>query len=352
MLNADALDRALLLMQDMPGVSTSGALTAGPQARQTDLLLKVIDAPLFTGVAGLDNFGTRSTGRNRATLDFFVNSAAHLGDQLTGSLIHTEGSDYLRLAATVPVGADGWRVGANASYLKYRLVSADTEALHARGDSSTVGLEASYPLVRARLRNLFASVNLDSKRFDNQAGNATITDYKIDTVTGNLYGNLLDTWGGGGSNNGSLALVQGRVNLDGSPNREADGLTTRAAGSFTKLRYAFSRTQVITEMFSAYGSLSGQAASKNLDSAEKFYLGGAYGVRAYPTSEGGGSDGQLLSLELRARLPYSLAAAAFYDIGRVRVNHDNAFDGGAARNNLTFKGGGASLGWLAETASA
>lgn len=347
-LNADALDRALLLMQDMPGVATSGSLTAGQEARQTDLMLKMTDAPLFSGVGGADNVGTRSTGAARATLDFFLNSAAHLGDQVLGSVIHTEGSDYLRLGATVPVGSDGWRVGANGSYLKYRLTSADTEALHAKGDSATAGLEATYPLVRSRLRNLYASFNVDDKRFDNTAAGATVTDYKIDTVTATLYGNLLDTFGGGASSSASVAFVQGRLNLDGSPNRDADALSTRAAGGFSKVRYAISRTQVISEMFSAYASLAGQAASKNLDSAEKFYLGGAYGVRAYPTSEAGGSDGQLLSLELRARLPYSLAASTFYDYGHVRVNHDNDFSGAAALNSYSMKGAGLALGWLSE----
>lgn len=347
-LNADALDRALLLLQDVPGVSVSGSLAPGEQVSETDLLLKVEDAALFSGVVGLDNTGSRSTGSARATADLFLNSAAHLGDQVAASLIHTEGSDYGRLAATLPVGAGGWRAGANASYLKYRLVEDDLAALQAHGKSSTLGLEATYPLLRARLRNLYAGFNYDSKRFDNLAAGASVTNYRIDAFSASLYGNALDTLGGGGSNNFNLTLVHGNVDLDGSPNRAADALTTRAAGAFTKLRYAASRMQVLSETFSAYAAVSGQAAGKNLDSAEKFYLGGAYGVRAYPANEGGGSSGQLVTAELRARLPHGTALSGFYDWGHVTVNHDNAFAGAALRNSYVLKGAGLTAGWQGE----
>ncbi|MET3132058.1 hemolysin activation/secretion protein [Oxalobacteraceae bacterium GrIS 1.11] len=347
LLNAGALDRALLLLDDMPGVTAEGSLAPGQESNQTDLLLKLGDEPWANGQVSLDNTGSRSTGSTRASADLYVNSPLHLGDQLVANLVHTEGSDYGRLAATLPLGSGGWRAGANASYLRYRLVSDDLAGLHAKGTSSTAGLEASYPLIRARLKNLNLSFNYDDKHFDNQAAASTTTHYKIDAWTLGLNGNLLDKFGGGGSNAGSLALASGKVDLDGSPNQAADALTTRAAGNFTKLRYSASRQQVITEAISVFGALSGQATGKNLDSGEKFYLGGAYGVRAYPSNEGGGSSGQMVNLELRARLPQSLTLTGFYDWGHVHVNQDNDFAGAPALNGYSLKGAGASLAWLA-----
>jgi hemolysin activation/secretion protein len=92
--------------------------------------------------------------------------------------------------------------------------------------------------------------------------------------------------------------------------------------------------------------LNGQVASKNLDSSEKFYLGGPGGVRAYPSSEAGGSDGMLLNVEARLRLSDDVTVSAFYDWGQVRVNHDNDFSGAAANNRLRLQGAGLGLGWV------
>lgn len=346
-LKAQAMDRALLLLDDMPGISTAGSLAPGEQANEVDLVLKIEDEKLINGQIGVDNASARSTGSARLTADLYINSPLRLGDQAVVNLMHTEGSDYARLAYTVPLGAAGWRVGANASHLRYRLVDDALAALDASGTSTTSGVEATYPLIRARLKNLYLALNYDNKRFDNRAAATTITDYKIDTFTIGLNGNVLDQYGGGGSNSASVALVHGKVDLDGSPNARADALTTRTGGSFSKLRYAASRQQVLTEALALYAAFSGQTAGKNLDSAEKFYLGGAYGVRAYPSNEGGGSEGQLLNLELRARLPNNVNLTGFYDWGHVKVNHDNHFPGAPALGSYSLKGAGLSVAWLA-----
>jgi hemolysin activation/secretion protein len=138
------------------------------------------------------------------------------------------------------------------------------------------------------------------------------------------------------------------VNLSGSPNEAADSLTTDTAGSYQKLSFLASRTQVVTERISLYGSLSGQAASKNLDSSEKFYLGGSGGVRAYPADEGGGSEGVLLNLEARGRLPGNFTVTGFFDWGSVRVNKKNDIVGAAIPNTEALKGAGVALGWVAK----
>ena len=100
---------------------------------------------------------------------------------------------------------------------------------------------------------------------------------------------------------------------------------------------------MITDSVSLFGSLSGQAASKNLDSSEKFYLGGASGVRAYPASEGGGAEGHLLTLELRWRLPEGVNLTTFHDSGSVTVNRNNEYSGAASPNDVSLRGSGLSL---------
>lgn len=345
-LNAGALDRALLLAADLPGVVLTGALEEGRRHGETDLVLKLSDKPLLAGSAVLDNVGSRSTGSERVAASLVLGSPLGLGDQFSAQAIHTQGSDYAHLAYTLPAGYDGWRAGANVSRHRYRLTAAEFAALEARGDSGTTGVEASYPLVRSRLGNLYFSTVFERKNFSNESLGAVTTRYASSTLVLSLAGNFFDNWAGGGANSASLVLTRGRLDLEGSPNQAADAVTTQTHGAFAKLRYSVSRQQVVTDQISLYATMSGQQASGNLDSSEKFYLGGAHGVRAYPASEGGGTEGHLLSLELRLRLPEGFNLTAFHDSGRVRVNQRNDFVGASVLNAFGLSGGGLALGWL------
>jgi hemolysin activation/secretion protein len=309
--------------------------------------LTVADGPRVTGDVEADNAGARSTGLGRVIADARLNSLFGLGDRTDAMLLHSLGSDYERAAYSQPVGSGGWRVGINASHLTYRVVTAAFAALDARGTSTTTGAEANYPLWRERLKNLFFTFTVDDKRFDNRSSGAIASAYTVRSASLGLYGNLFDTLGGGGANNASITLEQGNVDLGDSPNEGADSVTTHTAGGFRMLHFSAARQQTLTERFSLYASLSGQTASKNLDSSEKFYLGGSSGVRAYPANEGGGSEGVLLDLEARESLPANFNLTGFFDIGVVQVNKNNGFTGAAAPNSDQLKGLGISLGWTA-----
>lgn len=347
-LNVEAIERALLLLDDLPGVSATGSMRAGRAKGETELALKLADEPLFRTEVGIDNTGSHSTGAERIFANLNVNSPFGFGDLVTANAVHTKGSDYLRLEGSLPVGSDGWRIGVNASYLTYKLVAPEFLALNGNGSSDVVGVLASYPLIRSRLNNLYFNATFDHKTFDNRSLGAVTTRYSADTFTGGLSGNIFDNFGGGGVNSASVAYMDGKLNLAGSPNQALDAATTQADGHYNKLRYSASRQQVLTESVSLYAALSGQLAGKNLDSSEKFYLGGATGVRAYPASEAGGSEGKMLNMELRWRLPGGFSLVPFYDWGRVQVNRNNNFVGAPALNDLTLEGGGLALGWQAD----
>lgn len=343
--NANAIDRALLLIDDLPGTGASASLSPGAHDGETDLLLKLGTKALFNGEVTLDNAGSRSTGSTRLTSSLALNSPLGYGEQATANLLYSEGSQYLRLGASAPLGARGLRLGVSGSALRYRLVSQEFSALDAHGTSYTLGLDASYPLIRSRFSNLYVNLGAEHKRFDNRSDGAVVTRYGVNNLSAGLQGNRYDNWLGGGANVGSVHFVTGKVNLNGSPNQAADALTTRSAGSFNKIRYHFSRRQALTDTVTALASLSGQQANKNLDSSEKFYLGGPYGVRAYPVNEGGGASGQMINLEARAALPHGFTLSGFYDWGQVVVNRHKDFPGAAVINEITLKGAGIAVGW-------
>lgn len=344
-LHAGAIDRALLILQDTPGLRAKANLAAGQAEGETDLLLRLDSTPVLTGDVGLDNTGSRSTGPWRVSGSAQAQSYFGRGDLVSASLVHTQGSDYLRAAVTLPVDPRGARAGVSASTMNYRVISSEFSQLDLQGQSQTVGLDGSYPVIRSTARNLYANATLDFKRYLNRSAAVTTSDYTVWVTTAGLSGSHFDEWAGGGLSSAALTFTLGRVDLGGSPNQATDAATTRTQGQFAKLRLSLGRQQAINRLTSVSASVVGQLANKNLESGEKFYLGGAYGVRAYPSSEAGGSAGLMLNLEARYRFLPSWVASGFYDHGRVTVNRQNDFVGAAAKNSLALQGVGARVGW-------
>lgn len=346
-LNSNSIDRALALVSDLAGVQIQGRLVEGGMNGQTDLLLTLQDAQRVTADVSADNSGARSTGKNRIAANLMFNSPLGMGDQLSLNTLATEGSEYIRLAQTVPVGYSGLRVGANTSHLKYKLISQDYSALQAKGTADSYGFDAVYPFIRTQQSNLNGLLAVDRKHYINQTNSTIASDYESRLLHFGINGSFADAYWGGGRTLMGLTATKGSLDLSKSATQSSDATTTQTAGNFNKLKYAFARDQAIGRGFSIYASLNGQSANKNLDSSEKFYLGGMYGVRAYPTSEGGGSQGQLANLELRSRLGASSTVTGFYDYGRVTVNTNNDYSGALPLNKYALKGYGIAYGYVA-----
>ena len=342
-LNMARIDRLLLTIDDVPGISAVGNLKEGAIEGETDIAIQVADTAHTFGSIDVGNAGARASGSNTITGNLFIDSPAKIGDQLTGSLSHSEGLDYVRFGYSLPLGSNGWRVRLNASNLNYAFIVPEFQAISPKGTSNVLGFEFTYPLLRARARNVYLTLGYDDKKFKNTNDLGTVSDYGLGVYSVAVNGNLTDSFGGGGINVGSLNVATGQVNLAGSPNRISDAATTHTDGGFSRLRYAISREQAVSGSVSVYGALSGQVTSDNLDSSERFYLGGANGVRAYPGSEGGGSEGNLATIELRLRFAGNQTLAGFYDWGDIKVNHNNNFLGNANPNTYSLHGYGLSL---------
>lgn len=337
-LNAKALDRALLLADDLPGVSVVGTLASGTSDGDIALVLRTTDEPFAYGDVGLDNTGARSTGSQRATANLNINSPGGRGELLSMNLLHTQGSEYGRVALTVPDGHNGLRLGVNASSMTYKVIDGPgaNSAAQIQGRSSSMGIDWSTPLVRERLLNLYVSGGLDNKHFYTQDSQVR-SDYETDSLRLGLSGNQFDELGGGGANSASLQMLWGRLS-----NVLAHNQIDTLARQYHKLNYSVSRQQAINAEHSLLLSLQGQLATQVLDSSEKFYIGGAQTVRAYPLSELGGERGQVLTGEWRWRLAPTWLLTAFADLGRMVSLPATVSDPQTA---MVLRGQGLSLGW-------
>ena len=317
-----AVESALLSLSDLPGVEVKSTLRPGTAVGTSDFLVDVAPGPALAGSADFDSFGNRYTGTYRLGASLSWNNPARLGDQATLRVQQSDGGmSYGRIGYQLPVGERATRVGASWSQMHYKL-GENFASLRADGDAGVGSLYLLHPFLRTREASWYGQLQYDDKRLADRVGaTATDTDKKLGNWTYGVNGNLIDGLGGGGSNGLSFAATSGRLSLD-AVSAAIDRATARSAGDFTKWSASFQRTQRVEDDMTASVSWSGQWASKNLDSSEKFSLGGAYGVRAYPQGEASGDEGQLLSLELRKRVSAGWELQGFYDAGWVTANRN------------------------------
>ena len=334
------IDRGILLLQDTPGVATSRAtLQPGASVGTSELLIEVTPASMLSGSATLDNYGNRYTGEYRLGGNFALVSPLGLGDQLSFSALTAgPGLSFGRLAYQIPVGSDGLRLGAAYFDTRYKL-GREFALLDAQGSAKSTSVFAAYPFIRSPLRNLSGTASYETKRLNDRVNSTnTTTDRKVGVTSLGLAGNLQDGWLGGGINTADLTFVMGSLNIASAGALAIDAASAQTNGSYSKAAYGFGRLQRISDTTQLLLSVNGQQASKNLDSSEKFSLGGPTGVRAYPTGEATGDEGIKGTVEMRHSYNANLQVTAFYDFGTVRVNKTSF--GAAASNSKNLAGAG------------
>ena len=278
------LERRLLLLSDLPGVQVSSTLAPGASLGASDLIVEVQPGSRFNGSIDVDNQGNRYTGRNRIGATLNINELAGIGDVASvRAFTSADGLNYGRLAYQGQAGL--LRLGGAYTYMDYKL-GKEFAVLEAKGTAKIASAYGSYPLIRSRSSNLYAQVSYDDKTFqDRTESTGSVNDKTARVWMLNLNGDAKDGWGGGGFSNYSLTYTTGKIDIETPVARLIDSLTVKSNGHFNKLAFNAARLQSLGGETSLFGTLSGQAASKNLDVSEKMGIGGVGGVRAYPGGE-------------------------------------------------------------------
>ena len=116
------MDSALLLLSDIPGVSSLATLKPGVDVGSSDLDIKVDATPRLSGNLSTDNYGNRYTGRVRGGGTVDVNNPLHIGDVLSLSgMTAGDNMNYGRLSYEALLNGQGARLGASYFYLNYAL---------------------------------------------------------------------------------------------------------------------------------------------------------------------------------------------------------------------------------------
>lgn len=346
------LGEALAILNEQPGVDAKLSIAPGKGEAEIDLDVTAADKPLLNWTLGANNTGSAGTGQEQLNGSLALNNPSGGFDAASLQINASQGATFGRADYSRAVGDSGLRLGINASRLDYRLVLATFRALRGEGSASTLGLNASYPLARRSDFNLSLTAAADGKQLVDrtvagETGNRNVTvaslgldGYRVDGP---------DTLLSGGITRFGANFVVGNSDQRNRAALVADRAGRQIQGGFSKLAYSLGRLQSLSEQWSLDAGLRGQFAGNNLDSTERFSLGGPSGVRGYPGGEASGDEGWLLNANLIYSMSDSVRLSSFIDAGGVRINRRtwagwNAGTPGLP-NSYELAGAGLGLDW-------
>ncbi len=305
-LHVGDLERSLMLMGERLGPTTA-ALAPGATTGSTDVILQSAPAQKsWSAQINADNAGNRFSGQERLLLDAAVRDVGTIGDVLSVRTQLASGLQFIGLAYSLPLGHQGWQLDLNASAMNYSLCCSFAP-LQAQGDSQAWGAGLRYPILLLADRSLIAEASYAHKSSEDRTlgiTNANKTTQPLSlglawTYAAALEGSLLQS--------GRLNYTSGQLEQKINPNLNTPKRYNKWRADYSAIFQMSLRQQWLLKA-------AGQAAGSNLDSSEKFSLGGASGVRGWPAGEASGDSGALLTAEWRYQLN-STSRIAGVDLG-------------------------------------
>lgn len=300
-LTSRTLQRTMLLIQDIPGITVGSRFTAmDPETGAATLTIAATIKPV-TATFYLDNRSRLSGLPFTPYLIGQFNDVLGLGDQESVmALLSPRQKDYAfyNVGFSSPVGSDGLSLGASASWAQ----ALDTQTLapyDVRSQTSQLGLTARYPVIRSTDETL----NADAKLYHTHAAYGVLgitlarDNYQALQLGGDYVRAFSPTLGLGGN----LHLVQGLGAGGNGPNTRAN-----VRDDFTKLqgeaRLVYQPMDHVTLIWRA----TAQYATASLFASEQISFGGLQYGRGFNSAEIAGDSGLGFSFQPEYTLPFDL----------------------------------------------
>lgn len=332
-LRIDVLERYLLLANDLSGVKVRTVLSPAAEIGSSHLTM-LVDSRMMNGYASADNFGTRYIGPKQggasATFNQLFNSRSDTSARIT---ITDDGQEleYTAITHNQYIGSTGAKLSVTASNTRSQpdfSSSSSLRTLKIEGNSTAVNVALSYPIIRSRQKNFYATLKFDYLNSETLSSGNVLFNDRIRSLRFNLAYDFNDSWQG--HNTMDIELSKGIGILNPTPRHNPNA--SRGAGTdgvgrpdYAKLTGHISREQWFTPKVSFLLSAKGQRTLFNnaLLSSEEFGVGGNQYGRGYDSSEITGDSGLAGKAELRYStfpewkyLPVKyLQLYSFYDAG-------------------------------------
>ena len=349
------LERALLLVGDMPGLRVTGSRLVRQDG--FGILLVTVEADRRSAYVQIDNRGSDEVGPVRSTLIATAREVAQSGDEVTliASQTPLQPSEFVFVRAryAAPLDARGTIATVSGSIARSRPGGSLTP-LKVEGNSADAAIGVQHPLLRTRARSLWLGGELRAIGTDQYLLGSSLRRDRLVTLSGTLTGAAMLAGGAARAElTTNVGLPVGAVTRAGSP------LASRSDGDarFATLSFAADWTTSLGKPFSLVVAGAGQLASRPLLAVAEIGLGGPAFGRGYDYAERTGDQGILGAVELRAdigRLPGGIVDRTqlygFVDGGTV-----GNLRGGEGGGSLMSTGMGARIGtgrfdWLVEVA--
>lgn len=327
-LNVKDLERYMLLINDLPGISARGVLSPSPTRPGAADLNILVARDAFDGLIGIDNYGTRYLGPVQLSGAAAFNSLLGHNERLTAQAVVApepgEGFElgYAALGYEQPLLPNGLKMALAGNYTAtnpgYTLDEFDV-----RGYSRLLSATLSYPLIRTRATSLYTSVSFDMRNVNTSNNFEDTRKDRIRALRASTRLEHLDTLFGAGLNVVDVEVSQG-LDIFGATSK-ADVNKSRAEGEgvFTKLNVEIQRLQRIASRINLLIGARGQLSNDALLSSEEFGVGGLGYARGFDPSEIIGDEGIAGKLELQWNMARPVSFThdnqlfAFYDAGSV-----------------------------------
>ena len=327
-----SLERSMLIVNDIAGVRVSNAsIQAGDEVGSSNFLITVDNLQLYNGYALVNNYGGRYTGKNQLIAGVNILNPFGIGDTLSLTGVISNGGDLVNGSSSYsfPINKHGLQAKLGYSNTLYRL-SKEFANLDAHGHSQAYYLKLSYPLIKQKDESLKLSLKVEKNILRDEVRSTSTTtdknlyayrvgiDYKKTDLDFFHLKQLFKT---------SMILTQGNLKFLDTTQRNLDQSGADTEGVFSKVELFLNYDIGLTQKLSLENSLSYQhtLGNKNLDGSEDFSVGGAYGVKLYPSGELSAENGYLYKIEAKYALnsiqAYSSKVGTFYDIGRVYMQN-------------------------------
>lgn len=339
-LSVATLERALLLANDIPGVTAAATLRPGATEGAPLMVISVARRP-YDGVLVYDNRSSRQQGPTQLFGQGGLNSFTRFGERtellfvttaLRGQPEQREEQTFVQLNLSGFLGGTGLSLRAFAGGGR-TLPGTPLAAIHYEGHVLIAGIGASYPLIRSRATTLSLTGQFDiyngEAQDDAQRALLQRTEGRYRAVRFGAEASLRDEWLG---ITGLRATFHKGINGLGASSDDVTALTPRpgADPGFVKWTAEVSRLQALFTAgrwaFDVLGVIAGQYSSDVLPQQEKYFLGGDRLGRGFYAGEVTGDSAVIGSIELRATSELRLTEAdaeglptqfyGFVDLGR------------------------------------
>jgi hemolysin activation/secretion protein len=324
-LRTSALERYLLLANDLPGVRVRSVVDKGSGEHGAMKLILRVERRRWEANLTFDNRGTEASGPGRGRVEASGNGLLSARDRLTFSYmrgIPDDELDYFAGAFSMMLSPEGSSITLEASSSNSQPGTTDLSAIDFETRGLVAGAKLSHPIVRSRAMNLTAELGFNYKNLQGEIFGLPNSDDRIRVLSLSAHYDLLDAWKGISAVDAILS--QGLDLLDATDASNAFPSRVGAGTTFTRIELSASRAQALTGEIELYAAAMGQYAGSALLSSEQCGYGGARYGRGLDGFEIAGDHCAMAQIELRYQLtPFVdgldyLQIFAFGDAGWVR----------------------------------